>query len=260
MAYLNGKRVFAFATPLGSNQETDPTVPEWAKQPDKPTYTADEVGAIPADKLPEAISEALDQANIVARVYDLIKNGGVVGFVDENNNIVLTGNIADGEYTLKYENADGTYTDIGTLEVGAVEPEQPKVVNLFNPDTAIYNARLGASGDLKAEGSCNGAVVTDFIDITDLNGKIKISGNFVQSTSYSGLKFGKLVVYDASGVMAGTSSAITYDITPDGREYDLTNCKTTYPTATQIRLCLSIKASETITAEDVADVVIELIE
>lgn len=40
-------------------QETDPTVPEWAKQPQKPTYTAKEVGAQPAgdyalrDEIPE---------------------------------------------------------------------------------------------------------------------------------------------------------------------------------------------------------------
>ena len=31
-------------------QETDPTVPDWAKTPAKPTYTAAEVGAIPADQ------------------------------------------------------------------------------------------------------------------------------------------------------------------------------------------------------------------
>ena len=30
-------------------QEADPTVPAWAKQPTKPTYTAEEVGAMPAD-------------------------------------------------------------------------------------------------------------------------------------------------------------------------------------------------------------------
>ena len=30
-------------------EETDPTVPEWAKQANKPTYTANEVGALPAD-------------------------------------------------------------------------------------------------------------------------------------------------------------------------------------------------------------------
>ena len=30
------------------SQETDPTVPSWAKQPNKPTYTASEVGALPS--------------------------------------------------------------------------------------------------------------------------------------------------------------------------------------------------------------------
>lgn len=32
-------------------KETDPTVPEWAKSPKKPKYTADEVGALSADDL-----------------------------------------------------------------------------------------------------------------------------------------------------------------------------------------------------------------
>lgn len=42
--------------------ETDPTVPEWAKQPQKPTYTAAEVGAISQGDLQEATNEALAQA------------------------------------------------------------------------------------------------------------------------------------------------------------------------------------------------------
>ena len=36
----------------GIAHETDPTVPAWAKQPEKPTYTAEEVGARPADWKP----------------------------------------------------------------------------------------------------------------------------------------------------------------------------------------------------------------
>ena len=31
--------------------ETDPTVPAWAKLPEKPTYTAEEVGALPVTEL-----------------------------------------------------------------------------------------------------------------------------------------------------------------------------------------------------------------
>lgn len=34
------------------NTETDPTVPSWAKASTKPTYTASEVGAIPAPSSP----------------------------------------------------------------------------------------------------------------------------------------------------------------------------------------------------------------
>lgn len=43
-------------------EETDPTVPDWAKQPEKPGYTASEVGALAADTLPAAINTALQQA------------------------------------------------------------------------------------------------------------------------------------------------------------------------------------------------------
>lgn len=43
-------------------EETDPTVPEWAKAETKPTYTADEVGAISQDDLQTATNDALAQA------------------------------------------------------------------------------------------------------------------------------------------------------------------------------------------------------
>lgn len=42
--------------------ESDPTVPQWAKAKDKPSYTAVEVGAVSTDALPDAIDEALAQA------------------------------------------------------------------------------------------------------------------------------------------------------------------------------------------------------
>lgn len=42
--------------------ETDPTVPEWAKAPSKPSYTAEEVGAVSLDALANAINTALAQA------------------------------------------------------------------------------------------------------------------------------------------------------------------------------------------------------
>ena len=43
-------------------EETDPTVPAWAKEASKPTYTAAEVGALSADALQAATNAALAQA------------------------------------------------------------------------------------------------------------------------------------------------------------------------------------------------------
>lgn len=45
------------ATPEGGiTEETDPTVPDWAKQPQKPTYTAAEVGAATPDDITKALA------------------------------------------------------------------------------------------------------------------------------------------------------------------------------------------------------------
>lgn len=43
-------------------KETDPTVPDWAKQPEKPGYTAEEVGALSQNSLQTGIDLALAQA------------------------------------------------------------------------------------------------------------------------------------------------------------------------------------------------------
>lgn len=52
----------------GNSEETDPTVPDWAKQPEKPTYTADEVGAATESELfafaIKAETEVADSLNV----------------------------------------------------------------------------------------------------------------------------------------------------------------------------------------------------
>lgn len=55
----------------GVIEETDPTVPEWAKQPNKPSYTASEVGALPATtKIPTKTSD-LENDNEYVQLDDL---------------------------------------------------------------------------------------------------------------------------------------------------------------------------------------------
>lgn len=82
----------------------------------------------------------------------------VFGTVDEENNIILSGNLAEGTYTLKYEDADGKITEIGTLNHSLVT-----YTNLFNPATASINTRMsGSSGTSKAQ---DGYVMTASISI-----------------------------------------------------------------------------------------------
>jgi hypothetical protein len=48
--------------------ETDPTVPQWAKQSTKPTYTASEVGALPSSThIPNKTSDLTNDAGFVTR-------------------------------------------------------------------------------------------------------------------------------------------------------------------------------------------------
>lgn len=67
--------------------ETDPTVPEWAKQPQKPTYTAEEVGALPANTpIPEAYTLPTASATVKGGVMigeGLVIDGDVLGVKPE---------------------------------------------------------------------------------------------------------------------------------------------------------------------------------
>lgn len=67
--------------------------------------------------------------------------GDVVGYVDSDNTIILTGALADGTYTFKYADDEGKTVDIGNLSIGNVSNiknwlrESYESVN----STAIYN-------------------------------------------------------------------------------------------------------------------------
>lgn len=118
-------------------------------------------------------------------------SGDVTGVLDESNNILLSGNLADGTYTLKYENEDGTYTEIGNLVVGTIEEPEPEPTNLFviGGDGYLADGRCSSKGADRTDtnGDC---MVTNYIDIA--NGDTVYIKNFkIASTGgmYSGLKY-----------------------------------------------------------------------
>ena len=75
--------------PSGVTEETDPTVSEWAKQPTKPSYTADEVGALPVGtKIPTKTSDLINDSGYLTQIpeeYVTETELGQKGYVIEDD-------------------------------------------------------------------------------------------------------------------------------------------------------------------------------
>lgn len=79
------------------NKETDPTVPEWAKQSTKPKYTAKEVGAMSREDVSKAISSIIPTVTIDDNGKILKVKDGVYTLISHNDAFVLD---EDGYLTL----------------------------------------------------------------------------------------------------------------------------------------------------------------
>lgn len=66
-------------------EETDPTVPDWAKEPTKPSYTADEVGAL--SKTTALFSGDYNDLRNAPNIYE--DNSGDLVITDNNGNIIF---------------------------------------------------------------------------------------------------------------------------------------------------------------------------
>lgn len=117
-----------------------------------PLTTYDQVILADGSRWTGSISED-EKAAIIREVVNALATP-VYGRVDENNNIILSGTLADGTYTIKYEDAEGNVTEIGTL----TSATGPVYTNLFVPDTATLNTRM--SGSSSTSKAANGYVMT----------------------------------------------------------------------------------------------------
>ena len=80
------------------------------------------------------LSEA-DRTDIARQVIEMLGGNPVFGYVDENNNVIVSGKLADGTYSVKYEMEDGTTLDIGDLILAESEPETEVVINQITIST-----------------------------------------------------------------------------------------------------------------------------
>lgn len=82
----------------GITQETDPTVPAWAKQPNKPGYTAEEVGAASKESVDKLSEEKADQFTVgegLQMSADRVLSAEPEGVVELIEEITLSENVSD---------------------------------------------------------------------------------------------------------------------------------------------------------------------
>lgn len=135
-----------------------------------------------------------DKAELVQEVLDQIGTG-VIGEVDADNNILITSTLPNGTYTMRYENADGSTTVIGTFTVSGTVPDpepdpapdpEPTIVNLADPTSAdwLTNKRINSGGTLKdisdAERGNQTMIMTNKIPISGVT-KLHIKGLDIMS-------------------------------------------------------------------------------
>lgn len=112
-----------------------------------------------------------DKAEIINAIIEFFGGSPITGYVDENNNVIVTGNLSNGTYNIKYELEDGTTIDIGELTLTEKEPDTPTYTNLAQPNTdnttdfTIWcnNARIGSDGVVEAR---DGYVSTNFVEVS----------------------------------------------------------------------------------------------
>lgn len=105
----------------------------------KLSYTAEEINSKlgEIDNLSEEIADKLPKNQGAGNVGKILvvgtdgnltltdmpeggASGDVIGTLDESNNILLTGNLADGTYKLKYEYADGDVEEVGSMVISSI--------------------------------------------------------------------------------------------------------------------------------------------
>lgn len=155
----------------------------------------------------------------------------IVGEVDANKNIVLSGDLASGVYNVKYETANGELVDVGQIEIGGVAYTNQLPIST-DASGAIYNGkgwkentRLSGTGTDTAD-TQYGMSVTGFIPCGN-TATIRIKSNVAVMNDYSNQGFclydaSKTFIYRLNLASITTASSKYLKVNPDGSiEYSL---------------------------------------
>ena len=136
-------------------------------------------------------------------------DGDVIGTLDESNNILLTGNLADGTYTIKYEMDDGSVVNIGSLVVSGIV-----YVSVTNNLTNCTNSN---SATQAVKGESYSATITADSGYELPTVEVTMGGNPVTVSD------GVISIAEVTGDIVITAVAEEVNIETNFAEYNATN-------------------------------------
>lgn len=146
-----------------SYEEKDPTVPEWAKQPNKPTYTAEEVGAATKEYVDDAIKNIdIPTTDLTGYATEKYVNDTVKDAID---NIDIPEVDLDGYATEEYVDDAIKNIDIPKVDLTGYATEQyvnDAIENIDIPQTDLT--------DYATKDYVDDAIDNIDIPVTDLDG------------------------------------------------------------------------------------------
>jgi len=137
-----------------------------------------------------------DKAEIVAAVIESLGGNPVFGYVDADNNIIVSGNLPDGSYSVKYEMEDGSTVDIGDLVLDT---------NVYYSVTnALTNCTNGNSATQAVQGGSYSATISAKSGYELSSVKVTMGGTDISSTAVSG---GTISIANVTGNIVITAVA-----------------------------------------------------
>ena len=138
-----------------------------------------------------------DKADIAALVIETLGGSPVFGVVDSSNNIVVSGDLPDGTYSVKYEMENGTKVNIGNLVIDT---------NVyFTVTNTLTQCTTNNSATQAVQGGSYSATITANSGYELSSVKVTMGGTDISSTAVSG---GKITISNVTGNIVITAVAV----------------------------------------------------
>ena len=193
------------ATALQSFTESDPTVPSWAKQSTKPSYTASEVGALPdTTVIPTKVSELTNDSGFTTNT------GTITGITMNGVSKGTSGNVNLGTVLTEHQSLTGkqdVISDLATIRSGA----SAGATAYQKPSTGIPKTDL-ASAVQTSLGKADTALQSH----QDISGKADVAAlaGYTPTANFATINGASITGGGDIIITAGSSSITTIDAVP----------------------------------------------